>query len=249
MAVVWHKYSEGRLYEVRSAGKSLRLYTDGVFHSQYNPGQLLTGHVWDLLMLPAFFYPEGKIQRVLVLGVGGGAVMHMLQYFIKPGQICGVELNKLHISVARRFFGLKHRSIELIQADAIQWMKDYRGDKFDMIIDDLFLEKEGEPVSVVKADCQWFSAMLKHLNKEGVIVRNFINKQELHESAGLSRPSISKKFKSVFQLTSRYNENFVAAYLRVPATSRELRDNLIRTPGLNPNLKTSRLRYRIQKLA
>jgi len=58
---------------VRSAGYSLRLYTDGVFHTQYNPGNPLTGHIWDLLMLPAFFYEPDTIKRVLVLGVGGVA--------------------------------------------------------------------------------------------------------------------------------------------------------------------------------
>ncbi len=75
MAIVWSKKVAETRYEVRSAGSPLRLYTDGVFHSQYNPEQLLTGHVWDLLMLPAFFYPKNTIKRVLVLGVGGGAVV------------------------------------------------------------------------------------------------------------------------------------------------------------------------------
>ncbi len=42
---------------MRTAGKTLRLYTDGVFHSQFNPNHAVTGGVWDALMLPAFFYP------------------------------------------------------------------------------------------------------------------------------------------------------------------------------------------------
>lgn len=249
MALVWRKRSQGVLYEVRSAGNSLRLYTDGVFHSQYNPRQLLTGHVWDLLMLPAFFYPQKKIKRVLVLGVGGGAVMHMLRHFVSPDKIIGVELNHVHVSVARRFFNLKHKTIELIEADAVEWLKSYSGEKFDLIIDDLFAEKDGEPVSVIKANAQWFSSMLKHLSNDGVIVRNFINRQELMESAGIVHKSTANRFSSVFQLTSCFNENFVAAYVRKSATSIELRKNLIATPGLNPNLKTCRLRYRIRRLA
>jgi len=249
MAIVWRKVLNGTQYEVRSAGKSMRLYTDGVFHSQYNPNQLLTGHVWDLLMLPAFFYPAKKIKRVLVMGVGGGAVMHMLRHFVSPQAIVGVELNPVHISVANRFFGLKHKTIQLIEADAVAWLKNYQGEKFDLIIDDLFAEAEGEPVSVIKANAQWFSCMLEHLNNDGIIVRNFIEKSELLESAGLAHGAISKKFESVFQLTSCFNENFVGAYVRTPVTSKGLRENLIATPGLNPNLKTSRLRYRIRRLS
>jgi len=169
MAIVWSKETAGTLYEVRSAGNSLRLYTNGVFHSQYNASQPLTGHVWDLLMLPAFFYPANTIKRVLVLGVGGGAVLHMLRQFVMPGEIVGVELNPRHIYVARRFFNLKHKSIKLIEADAIEWLKKYRGDKFDMIIDDLFAEHKGEPVAVVKANRHWFSCML---NVQGQISKD-----------------------------------------------------------------------------
>jgi len=248
MAIVWSKTVAGRCYEVRSAGKSLRLYTDGVFHSQYNPGQLLTGHVWDLLMLPAFFYPENTVKRVLVLGVGGGAVLHMLRAFVAPHYIAGIELNPQHIYVAKRFFGLKHKTIELIEADAIKWLQCYQGEKFDMIIDDLFGERDGEPVSVVKANRKWFSCMLKQLNNEGVIVRNFINRDELIHSAGLENSYIASKFSSVFQLNSCFNENFVAAYVRKPVSSRQLRKRLINTPGLNPQLKSGRLRYTIRQL-
>jgi len=249
MALVWSKHSKGVRYEVRSAGSTMRLYTDGVFHSQFNPHHILTGHVWDLLMLPAFFYPKNKIKRVLVLGVGGGAAIHMLRHFVAPQSIIGIELNPVHLSVARRFFGLKHRSIELVKADAVEWLKQYRGEGFDMIIDDLFTEVDGEPVSVVKADAGWFSVMLKHLNHDGVIVRNFICRQALMESAGLTHNATAKKFASVFQLTSCFNENFVGVYSKKAVSSAQLRSHLVATPGLNPGLKTSRLRYRIRALS
>jgi len=248
MALIWSKQVSGVRYEVRSAGSSKRLYTDGVFHSQYNPKQMLTGHVWDLLMVPAFFYPKNTIKRVLVLGVGGGAVMHMLRHFISPEKILGIELNPIHISVARRFFNLKHQSIELIEGDAITWLENYRGDKFDMIIDDLFTEEDGEPVAVVNANGKWFSFMLKHLNKNGVIVRNFVSKEELLDSAGISNQYISSKFSSVFQLSNNLNENFVGVYSRADVNSSVLRKNLIKTPKLNPVLKTSRLNYKIRKI-
>jgi len=248
MALVWHKQAAGVLYEVRSAGNSLRLYTDGVFHSQYNPNVILTGHVWDLLMIPAFFHSSSAIQRVLVLGVGGGATLHMLRYFVAPKKIIGVELNPIHLSVARRFFHLKHKSMELIQADAISWLENYQGEGFDMIVDDLFSEKDGEPVSAVKANRKWFAYMLKHLNKNGVIVRNFLSKKELLESAGMNNQYIRQQFPSVFQLTNCLNENFVGVYCKRQASSAGLRKNLTKIPKLNPQLKSNKLRYRIRQL-
>ena len=248
MAIVWQKNLDGCLYEVRSAGRSLRLYTDGVFHSQYNPANPLTGHIWDLLMLPAFFYEPGAIKRVLVLGVGGGASIQLIRQFVKPDKILGVELNPVHIYVAKRFFKLKHDSIELVQADAVQGGKDYNGKKFDLIIDDLFAEENGEPVPAIEPNASWFDSLTRCLATDGQIVKNFLDNKSARSSAGLTNPRISRKFRSIFQLTAPYNENVAVAYLTRASTSPALRKRLVATPGLNPNLKTARLRYNMRRL-
>lgn len=248
MALLWNKKTRNTLYEVRSAGRSLRLYTNGVFHTQYNPGQPLTGHIWDLLMLPAFFYPCGDIKRVLVLGVGGGAVMQLLRHFVRPVKIVGVELNPVHVYVAKRFFKLSGPDLQLVTADAMQWLRDYRGEKFDMIIDDLFTEENGEPVPVASANAEWFRLLGRRLSRQGMIVRNFTDRDEIKKSAGLTNKKISAGFASVFQFNATFNENFAVAYLKQSSNSRQLRKRLVQTPGLNPALKTSRLRYRIRQL-
>jgi spermidine synthase len=248
MAIVWSRCLGGIKYEVRSAGNSLRLYTDGVFHSQYNSSRLITGHVWDLLMLPAFFYPSNTVRRVLVMGVAGGAVLHQLRHFVVPDEIIGVELNRQHVSIGRRFFDLKRPPIKLIEADAVAWLENYQGEPFDMIIDDMFAEENGEPVAVKDASAEWFSCMCGHLTEEGVIVRNFINRKALLRSAPVADAKTRVKFKSIFQFTSQYNENFVAAYLKIAASGRQLRRRLCETPGLNPRLKTTRLRYKLRQL-
>lgn len=248
MAILWQHTKAGTHYEVRSAGRSLRLYTNGVFHTQYNPAQPLTGHVWDLLMLPAFFHGALNIKRILVLGVGGGAVIHLFRHFLPHADIVGIELDKQHITIARRFFNLKYKKIKLHQADAIEWIKAYKGEKFDLIVDDLFMDKDGEPVPVVKPNVAWFSVLLKHLNKNGMLVKNYIDRESLTISAGIAHQKTQAKFPSIFQLTSHYNENFVVAFLKQEASSQQLRQNLRQTKGLNPDRKSCRLRYRIRRL-
>ncbi|MFW2373692.1 MAG: spermidine synthase [Gammaproteobacteria bacterium] len=248
MALLWQKKNNDRLYEVRSAGNSIRLYTNGVFHTQYNPQQPLTGHVWDLLMLPALFYPALTIHRVLVLGVGGGAVMQMLRHFIAPEKMVGVELDEHHLYVARRFFKLRGRDIELVHGDAVDWLKHYQGPAFDMIIEDLFTEQDAEPVRVMKANAQWFKSMSSLLTSHGVLVSNFIAKTEISQSAVFSNQSIARKFPSIYQFASSYNENFVAAFFKMPMNTRIFHKHLSETPGLNPKLKTRRLRFKLRKL-
>jgi spermidine synthase len=247
MAVLWQKTVDGRNYQVRSAGQTRRLYTDGVFHSQFNPANPISGSVWDLLMIPAFFYPPGRLRRVLVLGVGGGAVIQLLRRFVEPQAIVGIELNPVHLYVARRFFGMQRENVQLVEGDGIEWARNYNGPGFDLIIEDLFGEQDGEPVRAVSADGEWFRTLLAHLNSDGALVLNFTAVSDLRDCAFFTDPPTGKQFQCAFQLTTPLYENAVGAFLRKPATTRELRQRLIETPGLNPTLRTSRLDYRIRR--
>lgn len=245
MALLWQKQVKNTLYEVRTAGNTRRLYTDGVFHSQYNPNHPVTGGVWDILMLPALFYPAKTIQRVLVLGVGGGAAIHLLDRYVQPSHITGVELNPVHISVARRFFGIKPGMAKIIQADAITWLQNYQGPPFDMIIDDLFGEKDGEPYRVAKANKQWMSLLYQHLTVEGALVMNFISPADLKNSAALSYKKLSGMYSSIFQFTLSHYVNAVGAFLKKPATSQQLRKAIKQHKVLSAARK---LDYHVKKL-
>ena len=72
MATIWEQNIEGKLYEVRTAGASVRLYRNGVNHSQWNPNRPLTGSIWDLITLPTLYRPTRTIDDVLILGFGRG---------------------------------------------------------------------------------------------------------------------------------------------------------------------------------
>jgi spermidine synthase len=248
VAVIWRKTVGDKRYEVRSAGATRRLYTGGVCHSQFNPNHPVSGTVWDLLMLPAFFYPTSEIRRVLVLGVGGGAAISQLLRFVHPASIVGVELDPVHLYVARRFFGLEHPAVELHQADAGHWAKAYTGAKFDMIIDDLYTDEDGEPVRTVHARARWWDVLTGLLSSEGVLVANFVSVRELHASAYFHSRRVARRFPCAFQLTLPNYFNAVGAFLRKGSTPTQLRSNLTAVPGLKPDLKSTRLRYRIRRI-
>jgi len=129
----------------------VRLYKNKVFHSQWNDTRPLSGGVWDLLFLPSLFLPADSVKRILLLGVGGGAVIRQYLSFLTVEEVVGVELDPLHIKIARDYFGVNQPNVVLLQADAIEWVTSYRGPKFDVVIEDLFTEKEGEPVRVADA--------------------------------------------------------------------------------------------------
>ncbi len=249
MAIVWQQHHNGVRYEVRAAGASRRLYTDGVFHSQFNPRQPLSGRVWDLLTLPAFFCPPESVSRVLVLGVGGGAVIRQLQHFVQPQEIVGVDIEPLHLQVARKYFGVRGKEVTLHEADAVQWLGEYRGDPFDMIIEDLFGACEGEPVRAVRLDGRWSRTLMRALSSHGVLTVNCVSPAQLRASALVGQHSVMRACANGFELRGERDDNAVGAFTRMPCSSRTLRRRLNRIPGMNPKLKSSPLRYRIRRLA
>lgn len=240
MAIIWHheilekipsgKNSEKKSqqfkkkrYEVRKAGNSLRLYTNGVFHSQYNPNYPIGGTIWDLLVLPAL-YTAQDIKRVLVLGVGGGAVIQQLKALTLCEEIVGVELDPIHIKIAKKYFGVnkvtagsKSRCrVTLHCADAIQWLKDYKGKPFDMIIDDLFFENDGDPQRAIPANKQWCQTIARNLKNGGTIVINFDTHSAVKSCALATEKSLSKSIVNRHMLFTSGYDNRVAAFYQTP---------------------------------
>lgn len=248
MSILWFKNTKHGRYEIRSAGNSVRLYSNGVFHSQYNANNPISGNLWDLLMLPVFFYKPGAIRRVLVLGVGGGTVIRLLNHYSKPQEIIGIELNPVHLQVARRFFGVTPSEARLIRADAIAWIKNYQGPPFDMIIDDLFGEADGEPARAAEANALWFNQLLPHLTPSGLLVMNFISQDEFKACAYFSNQRIRQRFKSSFRFTIPRYENVVVAFTRTVVTRRKLTNNLRRFPDLDQRLSKCKLQYLMKRV-
>ena len=243
MAIEWTKKVANDNYEVRSAGATRRLYTNKVFHSQYNPNSPLQGGVWDLLTLPAFAFTEDKLQRVLVLGVGGGTVLKQIQKYISPQCITGIELNPVHLTVAKKYFGLKHKSFELVEADAIDWLTTYKGEKFDLIIDDLFGHQEGVADRVIKVNKQWAETLLKHLNSTGIIAINFGSNNELKNSAMLAYKKITNQFKTILRITIPVYENAIGIFCLDNINSKIMRENFQDKIGLKTKKQKSNLKY------
>ena len=248
MAVIWQKCVEGKQYEVRGAGQTRRLYTDGVFHSQYNPNRSLTGNVWDLLSLPSFFLGEGQLQRALVLGVGGGTVIRQLRQWYPDIQVTGIELNPTHLYIARHFFELDDPAVTLIKADAIDWMQCYDGDPFDLIIDDLFFEEEGEPCRAVAANRHWLGSLAAALSPHGMLTMNFISSVDLRASAVFHNKALQARFYNVYRFMTPLYENNIGVFLSKPESLNLLQQRVLAKSPLGQEFTELQDKYQIRKL-
>jgi len=140
------------------------------------------------------------------------------------------------LTVARRFFGITPKRARLIEADAVDWLTRYAGPPFDLIIDDLFGEADGEPVRAVPANPRWCATLCRHLSAQGILVMNFISSQELRNSALLAYRKYQREFATRLRLSLPAYENVIGALTRFPATSRELRRQVKSLPGFGDML-------------
>lgn len=248
MAIAWQKEVNGTYYQVRTAGSSVRLYTDGVFHSQYNQRTKISGGIWDLLMIPAFLHRPQELKRILVLGVGGGAVLRMFLDHFSPESITGIELNPTHIRVARKFFGLNNRKIELVEQDAVTWLKLYKGPPFDLVIDDLFGEQDGEPIRAVEADIHWGKLVSKNLSASGLLICNFLSRKEICQS-GFSKLFFNdEKFKSAWIFENHRYDNQIAVFSGLNTVLSDLYEQIKQISKSNSALRLSCKNFTVNKL-
>ncbi|ROQ20392.1 hypothetical protein EDC38_0996 [Marinimicrobium koreense] len=248
MALFWLRQQGEDRYEVRRAGNSLRLYTNGVFHSQYNPAEPVTGSVWDLLLLPAFALRSGRPSRVLLLGVGGGAVVCQLNRFLSPDLIVGIELNPVHLQVAREVFGASAANVCLLEADAREWLAQYRGPGFDLVIDDLFGHVGGEAERAIAADANWCSALWSVVAPGGALVMNFESEAQLLASALCKDRVIRRLWAEAQRLSTQHYANAIGAFFRQAPEWETFEARLQVHPELDQRRAQCRLRYRRKAL-
>lgn len=207
MAIVWSQTIEKNHYEVRTAGASMRLYRNGVNHSQWNPNRPLSGCIWDLIALPALYRPPREIGNVLMLGFGAGAVANKLRALIAPERIVGIDMDPIHLSIADGFFECAE-SCELVAADAVEWARSETGSQtFDLIIDDLYSEEDEIPVRCAPLDLDWFNTLAGLLKPGGMLVLNSVEPAKVPHLALLKNAKLKKRFRhtKVFRMEGYEN--------------------------------------------
>ncbi len=118
-----------------------------------------------------------KASQVLILGLGGGTVVQLIKKKLPQARITAIEIDKEIIKIGKKYFGLKKiKDLEVVNADAIDWVGKYRGDKVDLILVDLYLGGEFPPRAMNE---DFLEGLKKILSKEGLIIFNWLkNKGE-----------------------------------------------------------------------
>src|SRR5262245_3156630 len=221
--------------EVRVSPRGRELRIDGTFASWWTPGSAATGGVWDALAAPVLALPPARRRSLLVLGLGGGSVARVLRALAPQARIIGVERDSAVLRAARRRLGLAALGLEVVQADARDYLARLEG-RFDLIVEDLFV---GCGRSVHKPD--WLAAAALgrragRLPPGGLLVSN-----ALDEAPDTAR-ALASLFPVSLSLSVLGYDNRVLVGVRAPLTAAALRAALAREPLLAGTMPRLRVR-------
>jgi spermidine synthase len=165
---------------VVQTGLRIDLDVDGATHATWHPHDLLTGYSWDALSIGAMLGARIPT-RVLILGMGGGTVARQLRFMLPTAAIVGVELDDEVIRLAREHLHLDDAHATVISEDAYQYLA-RGGDRFDVIIDDLFLSGPDDVVRARVPEGETLALLRSRLTDDGVLVANTNTDEGAHRA-------------------------------------------------------------------
>lgn len=178
----------------------------GATHATWHPYQLMTGHAWDAITAATLLHP-GTLNRLLMLGLGGGTVLRQLRHFLPDLEITAVEIDGEMIRLARKYMDLDSLNIQIKHVDAFEFLKETHGG-YDVLIDDLYRCGEQDVERPARVDGELMATHCRQLNPGGTLVMNFVVGRGHHLMHRTARKAFSEHFQSVRAVRppNSYNE-------------------------------------------
>ena len=116
------------------------------------------------------------VNRVLILGVGGGTVVGLVTELWPEAQIVGVEIDPVMITLGKKYLHLDTKQVKIIEADAEKWLSQDK-DKFDLVIVDLYRGRRVMGVDKAK----FLKQLRQRLARGGIAIVNLLQIKETRD--------------------------------------------------------------------
>lgn len=170
--LLYRTYSkDSGLIEVWQKGYEKQLVVGGLVQSVSADTPTVKQRVWGKIV-QAIFESVPDPSSCLLLGLGGGAVAHLLSRKVPHINITAVEIDPVIISVGKTYFELRQLpNLKVIQGDAAQLVtsSDVLLSSYDAIVIDTFF---GEAFSAGCTTPEFIVSLGKLLSPHGVLVFN-----------------------------------------------------------------------------
>ncbi|WP_298768237.1 spermidine synthase [uncultured Shewanella sp.] len=125
-------------------------------------------HTYLQAMLLVLLFCQPK--RVMILGLGGGGLIHALKHFDAGIKITAVELREQVIHLSKRFFQLpQSKKLTLINQDASVFLAENDHKKVDVIFADIY---GAEGVDEAQLSLHFIALCSKNMKENGFLVLN-----------------------------------------------------------------------------
>ncbi|APW63486.1 spermidine synthase [Paludisphaera borealis] len=142
-------------------------------------------------------------EKVLIVGLGGGSMVHFLQQHDPKVKVDVVEIDPTIVSIADRYFGVRTgRNVNINVTDGLDYLT-HADAKYDVIYMDAFLrpsggtDKVGVPLHL--KTLKFYSEVQKRLNPDGVVVFNLNPHLSVQEDIRTIKEAFANTY--VFRLT------------------------------------------------
>jgi len=155
-----------------------RLVAGGHTQSQSLNSNGITGYrYWDDMVPPELRLTLDA--RVLIIGLGAGTTVKIINHRFGPVAIDGVEIDPLMIELGKKYFDMNEPNLQVHLTDAVDYVRDARY-KYDLICLDAFVAGS-VPEKIQTGD--FLTSVKNILTPEGLCSMNkiFSGKEELEE--------------------------------------------------------------------
>lgn len=177
-------------------------------------------------MFGSYLYQPNP-QRVLIVGLGGGAMVRFLTHHEQNVQIDAVEIDPVVVRLADQFFGVRSAgNVRVHTADAVKFIESTT-DRYDLILMDAFLRPSGDTDMVgvpTRLKTQEFLRRVKAaLTPGGVVAFNINHHDTMTEDIATVRSVFEHV--SVYRTPPSENKVVIATDGAVP-TAQEMRERI-----------------------
>lgn len=179
------------------------------FQSQINVASphLLRFNYLQHMFTSYLLQPEQK--RVLIVGLGGGSMVHFLQKHDSECEVDAVEIDPLVVQLAERFFSLKRsENVRLFVADAFEYFAENET-KYDVIYMDAFLkpsettDRTGAPLKM--RTLEFYKQLQSRLIEGGSVIFNINPHPDMRDDIA----TIAEAFPQCYVFKLPRSEGFV----------------------------------------
>ncbi|HUH73158.1 MAG TPA: fused MFS/spermidine synthase [Chitinophagales bacterium] len=150
------------------------------------------------------------IKNVLILGVGLGSVVRLLDQQKSIESIVAIDIDPKVIQLAQKYWPNISKKLKTTfhTIDAIQWLKkNQKAQKFDLIISDIFIDME-TPESV--ATSEYLSLLSPILNHNGILIYSRLNYKDYNKADNEKfEQTFFKVFPASFIIPADYNKMYI----------------------------------------